>query len=357
MGTPISLSFAATGGVSPITYALSPTSGPLPPGLMLDPATGLVSGTTTTPGTYPFTVTATDATGASASATATVVVNAALAINPITPPQGAVGSSYSAQLSATGGTAPVTFALSGGTTLPPGLALSPAGLISGTPTTAGTFAFTVMATDSSGAVASLPLSIVVTSASQVAAPTVQNLQRFGFHAQPTTFVLTFSTALDPATAQNVANYRLNVVIGHKLGPRHPDQGGNLRPDHPRRHAPARSPGQPARPLSPGGQRLDADRRGGCHGAPAGWPGERRAGDRLRGHLREGDPRRSERSAPDLATIAPPSESPDNDPRFIASADRLDRHEQEPRPVRASRRRRSGRGREDEEAQEVTWRAN
>ena len=112
----------------------------------------------------------------------------------------------------------MTFALSGGTTLPPGLAPSPSGLISGTPTTAGTFAFTVAATDSGGAVASLPLSIVVTPASQVAAPTVQNLQRFGFHAQPTTFVLTFSTALDPATGQNVANYRLSPVSGNTVGP-------------------------------------------------------------------------------------------------------------------------------------------
>ena len=217
-GTPISLSFAATGGVSPITYALSPTSAPLPPGLTLNPATGLVSGTPTTPGTYTFTVTATDSTGAGASATATVVVKAAFAITPITPPQGAVGSSYSAQLAATGGTAPVTFALSGGTTLPPGLTLSPAGLISGTPTTAGTFPFTVTATDSTGATASLPLSIVVTPASQVVAPTVQNLQRFGFHEQPTTYVLTFSTALDPASAQNVANYRLSAVSGNKAGP-------------------------------------------------------------------------------------------------------------------------------------------
>jgi parallel beta-helix repeat protein len=216
-GVPISVSFAATGGAGGFTYTVSPTGGPLPPGLMLDPATGVVSGTPTTPGTYTFTITATDTSGASADTAATVVVDAAFAINPITPPQGVVGSSYSAQLSTTGGAAPVTFALSGGTTLPPGLALSSAGLISGTPTSAGTFAFTVTATDSLGVTASLPLSIVVTTASQGAAPTVQNLQRFGFHAQPTTFVLTFSTPLDPTSAQNVANYRLNAVSGQTVG--------------------------------------------------------------------------------------------------------------------------------------------
>jgi hypothetical protein len=101
--------------------------------------------------------------------------------------------------------------------LPPGLTLSPDGLISGTPTAAGTFPFTVTATDRNGAVASLPLSIVVTPTSQVVAPTVQNLQRFGFHAQPTTYVLTFSTALEPASAEDVANYRLNLVVGHRIG--------------------------------------------------------------------------------------------------------------------------------------------
>jgi hypothetical protein len=216
-GRPFSQSFVATGGAGGFIYAVSPTGGQLPPGLTLDSTTGLVSGTPTTPGTFPFTVTATDLSGASVSVNSTILVNQALVINPITPPQGTVGTSYSAQLSTSGGTAPVTFALSGGTALPPGLVLSPAGLISGTPTAAGTFAFTVTATDSSGAVASLPLSIVVTPASQVAAPTVVNLQRFGFHAQPTTFVLTFSTALDPATAQDPANYRLNAVIGHRIG--------------------------------------------------------------------------------------------------------------------------------------------
>jgi hypothetical protein len=41
-------------------------------------------------------------------------------------------------------------------------------------------------------------------------PTVTNLQRFGFHAQPTLLVLTFSTALDPARASNTANY---AVVG------------------------------------------------------------------------------------------------------------------------------------------------
>src|ERR1019366_4302136 len=58
----------------------------------------------------------------------------------------AQGSPYSASLSATGGTAPYSWILLSGSP-PPGLALSPGGIISGTPSAAGTFTFTVEGTD------------------------------------------------------------------------------------------------------------------------------------------------------------------------------------------------------------------
>jgi hypothetical protein len=186
----------------------------LPPGLALDPNTGLLTGSTTTPGTFAFTVSATDLSTASVSENLTIVVNPSIVINPNTPPQGVVGAPYTDQLSATGGTGTIIFTLAAGTTLPPGLSLSNTGLITGTPTTVGTFPFTVTATDQTGASASLPLSIVVVPAQ---APTVQSLERFGFHAQPTVFVLTFSTALDPARAQDVTNYRLTPISGNRLG--------------------------------------------------------------------------------------------------------------------------------------------
>jgi parallel beta-helix repeat protein len=217
--TAFSLTFDATGGAGGFTYAVAPTTratGGLPPGLTLNPTTGVLSGTPTTPGTFDFTVVATDVSGATASVAATIVVNQVLVITPTTPSEGVVGTSYSLQLSTTGGTAPVTFALPPGSTLPPGLALSPAGLISGIPTADGTFPFTISATDNNGAVASLPLSILVVS-TEVAPPTVQLVQRFGFHAQPTTFVLTFSTALDPVSAEDVANYQLNQISGKRIG--------------------------------------------------------------------------------------------------------------------------------------------
>ena len=50
----------------------------------------------------------------------------------------------------TGGTSPFTWSVSAGT-LPPGLTLGAStGLLSGTPTTAGSYSFTVKVTDSSG---------------------------------------------------------------------------------------------------------------------------------------------------------------------------------------------------------------
>ncbi|RZJ09272.1 MAG: hypothetical protein EOO54_22240, partial [Haliea sp.] len=93
----------------------------------------------------------------SGAAIAANVTNAALScvtvgitVNPATLPNGAFGTAYSQTLSATsanGGVAPYTFAVSAGA-MPAGLALSPAGALTGTPTAAGSFNFTVTATSS-----------------------------------------------------------------------------------------------------------------------------------------------------------------------------------------------------------------
>jgi hypothetical protein len=65
-------------------------------------------------------------------------------------PDGTVGTHYSQGITVTGGTAAYVFTLLGGH-LPPGLSLSPDGTITGTPTTAGTYAFTVKVLDSTPA--------------------------------------------------------------------------------------------------------------------------------------------------------------------------------------------------------------
>ena len=82
--------------------------------------------------------------------------------------------SYSAALAASGGSVPYTWKLTSGV-LPAGITLSPAGVLSGTPTTGGTSTFSVQAADSSTPAvrgsATLTLSVATSSASALAIST------------------------------------------------------------------------------------------------------------------------------------------------------------------------------------------
>lgn len=149
--------FSVTNGTAPYTFAV--ISGSLPPGLNLTGA-GLLSGTPTTPGTYTFVIEATDVNNCTGSRGYTLVIDPCLVVSPDALPNGIVGTAYSQQLTATGGTPPVTFTLATGS-LPNGLNLSSAGLISGTPTTGGVSLFTVDASNTSGCVTSKDYFIVV----------------------------------------------------------------------------------------------------------------------------------------------------------------------------------------------------
>ena len=77
--------------------------------------------------------------------TETVQQTVVVAISTAALSDGQAGAPYTQALAATGGTGPPSFAVTTGT-LPPGLTLTPAGQLSGTPTTAGTYTFTVQAT-------------------------------------------------------------------------------------------------------------------------------------------------------------------------------------------------------------------
>jgi Putative Ig domain len=70
-----------------------------------------------------------------------------LAISPTIKAGAAVGAAYSSQLSSSGGSGGITWSLSSGS-LPPGITLSPSGLLSGTCNTAGTYSFSVTGVDS-----------------------------------------------------------------------------------------------------------------------------------------------------------------------------------------------------------------
>ena len=87
---------------------------------------------------------------------------AALQVSTSSLPGLQVQVAYSGTLAAIGGTTPYSWSLVGGQ-LPSGLSLSSSGTISGTPTLAGTFSFTVQVRDNAGQTASALLSINIAS--------------------------------------------------------------------------------------------------------------------------------------------------------------------------------------------------
>ena len=97
-----------------------------------------------------FTITATDTSGCTGSKAYTVApVCPTITVTPASLPnlvQGAIYSTNSYPVAASGGTPPYTFAISVGS-LPTGLSMTTAGVISGTPSAAGTYTFTIQATD------------------------------------------------------------------------------------------------------------------------------------------------------------------------------------------------------------------
>ncbi len=151
VNSPYASQMVVTGGVSPYTYSLA--SGNLPPGLSLNASTGTITGTPTTAGTYTFSIQVKDSSNLAAGTTTS---NCTITIAP--PPitlqcaggSAVVGQAYSSSLQAAGGTGGYTFTIVTGS-LPGGLTLNAStGAITGTPTAAGTFAFTAKVVDSAG---------------------------------------------------------------------------------------------------------------------------------------------------------------------------------------------------------------
>jgi hypothetical protein len=149
---------AATGGTAPYTWTLA--QGTLPVGLQL--IGGVIGGTPKATGTSTFTMQVTDNVGATTTKQFTLTIVAGLTItSPAALPQGTLGQAYAAlALAAVGGNQPYTWSVSAGL-IATGLSLPSNGIITGTPSAAGAFNFTVQVRDSSGATATKAFTISI----------------------------------------------------------------------------------------------------------------------------------------------------------------------------------------------------
>ncbi|NCH97508.1 autotransporter domain-containing protein [Cronobacter dublinensis] len=168
-GSAWSQTLSATGGSAPYTW----TAHGLPVGISLNPATGALSGTPTTAGSFTFSVTAKEAGNVSATASYTLVVGAVtpgvtLAVTPAAGalPAATTGSAWSQTFAVSGGTAPYRWQLSGA--LPAGLTFSD-GSLKGTPTIAGSSAFTLTTTDANGVAVQAAYTLQIKAAAAQAA--------------------------------------------------------------------------------------------------------------------------------------------------------------------------------------------
>src|SRR5207302_8307135 len=118
VGIAYSQTIAAAGGTAPY-HSFTISGGALPGGLTLS-SSGTLSGTPSAHGSFTFTVQATDSSTGDGPYTGsrqyTLSVSAvAVTLGPATLASAQVAAGYSQQLTASGGAAPYTFALTGGT--------------------------------------------------------------------------------------------------------------------------------------------------------------------------------------------------------------------------------------------------
>lgn len=134
-------------GSGPITFTVQ--SGSLPTGLTLGSSTGVISGTPTTPGSYSFTIRATNSVGFDDQAYTGTITGIAPTITLTS--LGAIYRAFAVSTTVTAtGTPTITYAIQSGS-LPAGLSLNAStGAITGTPTTVAAYSFTIRATNSYG---------------------------------------------------------------------------------------------------------------------------------------------------------------------------------------------------------------
>lgn len=120
-----------------------------------------------------------------------------IVVSPPTLPNGAAGEAYSETLSASGGSEPYTFTVTAGA-LPSGLTLGSEGVLSGTPETAGSYDFTVTATDAVVCTGTQDYTLVVAEGPPLPAPTL-----FSATASSESNIVLNWTAVDGASGYEI----------------------------------------------------------------------------------------------------------------------------------------------------------
>ncbi|MGA8026351.1 MAG: putative Ig domain-containing protein [Bryobacteraceae bacterium] len=163
VGVAYSVTCRVSNGTSPYTWSIS--SGSLPAGIKLSSTTGssiTISGAPTSSGPYSYAVQVADSASQTAQQSYSGTINPlpSISCTPTTGPT-QVGVGYSATCTASGGTSPYTWSISAGS-LPAGIKMSSTTgssiTISGTPTTAGPYSYTVQVADQASKTASQPYS-------------------------------------------------------------------------------------------------------------------------------------------------------------------------------------------------------
>jgi len=203
-----SATVVASGGVPPFTWTVS--SGTLPAGLSLGASATnsvTITGTPTTTGlSAPFTIRVVDADGDPATSVALTINVSNLAITTTSPlPNASASSTYDLQFQASGGTSPYTWAVATGSTLPAGLTLSSAGLLSGTPTKQATSTFGITVTDSEAPAASLTETFSLTVTGPVGLALLEGNYAFEFSGFNSTGAVVVAGSFTADGAGNISS--------------------------------------------------------------------------------------------------------------------------------------------------------
>ncbi|MGE0433474.1 MAG: putative Ig domain-containing protein, partial [Planctomycetota bacterium] len=186
VSTAYTQAYTISGGVAPITWSI--IAGSLPAGLNINPTTGTISGTPSTPGNSSFTVEVRDTNNLTDTHAQTINVYSALAIT--NPPAGALADGIQniaytpVTVTATGGKPSLVWSIVAGA-LPTGLSLNTgSGQISGTPTVANVFNFTVRVTDANAIFVQRAYTITVYDVPTITSPAPGALVPEGYVGRP-----------------------------------------------------------------------------------------------------------------------------------------------------------------------------